>query len=94
MTATSPSPRVPNPSALAVGIGTLKMLTMDGDFDGARLWLAQMREGVDSPGLDALRHAMDRLLDVLGPAGADPSPDLGRALVDMSDAFERLSRAR
>jgi hypothetical protein len=77
-----------------VGIGTLKMLTMDGDFDGARLWLAQMRESVDSPGLDALRHAMDGLLDVLGPAGADPSPDpdLGRALVDMSDAFERLSR--
>jgi hypothetical protein len=67
---------------------------MDGDFDGARLWLAQIREGVGARGLDALRHAMDRLLDVLGPAGVDPGPDLGRAPVDMTDAFERLSRTR
>jgi hypothetical protein len=77
MTVTSLSPRVPNPSALAVGIGTLKMLAVDGDFDGAALWLAQMREGADSPGLDALRRAMDRLLGVLGPPGANPSPTSG-----------------
>jgi ribosomal protein L1 len=71
-------------------IDTVNTATLDGDFDSARLCLAQLREKLTSPRLDALRQASDRLMRVLGPAGATPSPGLGRALVDLADAFDRI----
>lgn len=71
-------------------IDTINTATLDGDFDAARLCLAQLREKLVSPQLDALRQASDRLMRVLGPAGATPSPGLGRALVDLAETFEKI----
>lgn len=71
-------------------IDTINTATLDGDFDAARLCLAQLREKLVSPRLDALRQASDRLMRVLGPAGATPSPGLGRALVDLAETFEQI----
>jgi len=71
-------------------IDTINTATLDGDFDAARLCLAQLREKLVSPRLDALRQASDRLMRVLGPAGATPSPGLGRALVDLAETFEKI----
>jgi hypothetical protein len=71
-------------------IDTVNAATLDGDFDAARLCLAQLREKLEQPHLDTLRQASDRLMRVLGPAGATPSPGLGRALVDLAEAFEQI----
>jgi len=71
-------------------IDTVNASTLDGDFDAARLCLAQLREKLASPRLDTLRQASDRLMRVLGPAGATPSSGLGRALVDLVEAFEQI----
>jgi len=84
-----PAGAVPS-DELKACIDTINTATLDGDFDAARLCLAQLREKLVSPQLDALRQASDRLMRVLGPAGATPSPGLGRALVDLAETFEKI----
>lgn len=71
-------------------IDTVNAATLDGDFDAARLCLAQLREKLERPELDALRTAAGRLAHVLGPAGTLPSSGLGHALVELTVALEQL----
>jgi hypothetical protein len=71
-------------------IHAINVAALDGDFDEARLCLAQFREQLQHPRLDALRRASDILMSVLGPAGTTPSGGLGRALVDVTEAFETI----
>jgi hypothetical protein len=78
------------PEGLAASIATVNAAALDGDFDDARLCLTQLREKLLAPRLDTLRHAADHLICVLGPAGTAPSGGLGRALVDLTKAFEKV----
>jgi hypothetical protein len=68
-------------------IDAINTAALDGDFDAARLCLAQLREKLEQPRLGILREASDHLMRVLGPAGARPSAGLGRALVGLTDAL-------
>lgn len=71
-------------------IHAINAAALDGDFDEARLCLAQFREQLQHPRLDALRRASDILMSVLGPAGTTPSGGLGHALVDLTEAVEKV----
>lgn len=76
------------PDGLGACIATVNATALDGNFDDARLCLAQLREKLASPGLSELRQAADHLIGILGPPGRQPSTGLGQALVDLTEAFE------
>jgi hypothetical protein len=78
------------PHGLGTCIKTVNTAILDGDFDEARLCLAQLREQLGSRRLFALRDTADRMMGILGPAGTLPSSGLGRALVDLTEAFEQV----
>jgi hypothetical protein len=81
------------PEGLEACIQTVNAGALDGDFDEARLCLAQIREKLGASGLERLRAAADQLMGVLGPAGSSPKAGLGHALVGLTDAFEQLKQA-
>lgn len=75
------------PDILALGIANLNRATLDGDFDDARLSLAQIREKLAEPELAPLREIADQLAKVLGPCGTQPGKGLGRALVSVTETL-------
>ena len=81
------------PQGIKACIHTINAGALDGDFDEARLCLAQLLEKLSAPRVARLRIAADRLMAVLGPAGSSPMAGLGHALVGLTEAFEQLNRA-
>jgi hypothetical protein len=61
---------------------------MDGDFDGARLCLAHVREVAANGHLSAVYGKACALAAILGPAGSEPGPGLGQAIVDLVHALD------
>jgi hypothetical protein len=78
------------PNGVEACIHAINAAALDGDFDEARLGLAQFREQLQHPRLDALRRASNILMSIFGPPGTTPSGGLGRALVDLTEAFEKI----
>lgn len=78
------------PQGLEACVHTVNAAALDGDFDEARLCLAQFRENLQHPRLEAVRRASDILMSILGPPGTTPPGGLGRALVDLTEAFEKV----
>jgi hypothetical protein len=81
------------PDGLEACIHTVNAGALDGDFDEARLCLAQLLEKLSDPRVARLRIAADRLMGILGPAGSSPKAGVGHALVGLTEAFEQLKRA-
>jgi len=79
------------PAGLHTSLNTINAALLVGDFDDARLCLAQLQEKLGEPGLEAVRQAANQLDRVLGPAGTTPSAGLGRATDDLKEAVEQLA---
>jgi hypothetical protein len=80
------------PSGLRAGVSKLNGAALDGDFDSARLCLAHLRELSTGRGLESLAAALAGVSAVLGAPGRQPSAGLGYALVEVTDALDRLGQ--